>query len=364
VSSNQSILNELEDMIASHDIGYRARILRRITDLFAVNAGKISDEQMALFDEVMTRLVEEIDASARATFGHTLADVADAPPNVVRRLALDDAIDVAAPLLTRSPQVDDGTLIKSAREKSQAHLLAISRRKRLNEPVTDILVGRGDQDVVLSTASNPGAAFSDLGYSTLIERSSDDDRLAVSVWVRQDIPRQHLLKLFADASEAVKLKLIRADPGRTSVILDIVAHASQKIQARTRERSANYTAATAMVGSLSEQGGLTEAQLVDFARAGRFDETAIALAMICDLPVSLIERALVDEQPGQIMVLARASGMSWPTTKTLLMLQGSSARSPHRQSQDYEAFMRLKVETAKRVIQFYRLREQTTTPLA
>ncbi|MGD0024040.1 MAG: hypothetical protein ABSC37_05325, partial [Xanthobacteraceae bacterium] len=76
-------------------------------------------EQIALFDDVMGRLVDEIESSARATFGHVLATLPDAPPKVVRRLALDDAIDVAGPILSRSGRVDDTTLVEGARTKSQ-----------------------------------------------------------------------------------------------------------------------------------------------------------------------------------------------------------------------------------------------------
>ena len=171
---HQNLIDQLEEVIAGKDIGRRAMMLRRVTDLFALGSGKMSAEQIALFDDVMDRLVEKIDTAARATFGDVLAMFPDAPPKVIRRLALDDAINVAGPVLSHSGRVDDTTLVEGAKTKSQEHLLAISRRKALAVLVTDVLVQRGNQNVVLSTAGNPGAAFSEFGYSTLVQRSSND----------------------------------------------------------------------------------------------------------------------------------------------------------------------------------------------
>jgi uncharacterized protein (DUF2336 family) len=361
VSADQNLIYELEEVIASNDIGHKAQVLRRVADLFASASGKLSDEQVALFDDVMSRLVDEIDTSARATFGRFLTTISDAPPKVVRRLALDDAIDVAGSILSHSRQVDDQALVEGAKTKSQAHLFAISGRKILAETVTDILVERGNQEVVLSTAGNPGAAFSEFGYSTLVERSSSDDNLAVCIWSRPEIPRQYLLKLFADASESVKLKLTTRDPRKATLILEIVAQASNQIQTRTREKSARYAGAHSYVQSLHETGKLDEAQLAKFAHSGKFDETAIALSVICDLPIGLIERVFVNDRSEQILILVKATGMSWETTKAILLLQARKNRSTHKNDLHFETFMRLKAETAKKAIQFYRLRERAVT---
>lgn len=363
-STQQTLIDDLEHVIADKNIGDRAAMLRRVTDLFVVASGKLSDEQVALFDDVMGRLLEEIESSARAAFGHILATISDAPPNVIRKLALDDAIDVAGPILAHSGQVDELTLVEGAKTKSQAHLLAISRRKTLAESVTDILVERGDQQVVLSAAGNLGAAFSEFGYSTLVQRSSSDDDLAACIWTRPEIPRQHLLKLFAEASESVKLELTSKDPRKASVILEIVAQASLQIQTRAREKSAGYAAALAQVQSLHAAGGLSKPQLAEFARAGKFDEAVIALSLICELPISLVERAFVDDRSEQIIVIAKAFDLSWETVKAILLLQDKvKADSKRKLDQHFETFARLHVDTAKKAIQFYRLRERATTPL-
>jgi uncharacterized protein (DUF2336 family) len=168
-----NLIDQLEGVLASKDVSRRAEILRRVTDLFVVGSGKFSEDQVELFNDVMGELLENVERAARAQFGSRLAKLSDAPPKTIRDLAFDDAIEVAGPILQHSERLDDHALIEIAKAKGQGHLLAISGRKVLVEAVTDIMVERGDQAVVSSTARNGGAQFSDFGVSTLVEKARD-----------------------------------------------------------------------------------------------------------------------------------------------------------------------------------------------
>jgi uncharacterized protein (DUF2336 family) len=361
----KSLINELEDAISHNDVARRAETLRRLTDLFVLGSTRYSGEQIALFDDVMGRLLDEVEVTARVAFGHRLASIPNAPPKVMRELALDNAIEVAGPVLTHSEQIDDMTLVESAKTKSQDHLLAISRRKVLPENVTDVLVDRGNQQVALSTVKNPGAAFSEFGYSTLVRRSQKDGKLALFVWIRADIPRQHLLKLFANASESVRLTLEATDRRKADLIRELVAAASDEIQAVTREKSAGFAAAYSHVEDLYKSNKLDEGKLASFAREGKFDETAVALSILCDLPIGLIERAFTQKWSEQLLVIAKALDLTWNTTKTILLLESGAkdALAPEF-DECFKSFARLQVETAKKALQFYRLREQAATPVS
>jgi len=362
VIANQSLVDELEAAIASSDIGRRAVILRRVADLFVSVSGSLSGEQATLFDDVMQQLVQEIETSVRADFAQHLAGSRAAPPKILRQLALDDAIDVAGPILSRSEQLDDVTLAEGAACKSQAHLLAISTRKTIPELVTDILIVRGDCEVALSTAANAGAAFSEFGYCSLVRRSSDDDALALCTWSRAEIPRRHLLKLFAEASDSVKRRLSKEDPRKAAMMADMVTRAASQLQTQTREMSADFARARISIQSLAAAGKLQETALYDFAVSEKFAETVLGLSVLCDLPVGLVERALVEARSEQLLVLAKAVGLSWETTKAILLLQARAERSASDLDALFETFLRLKPETAAKAVQFYRLRERSVTP--
>lgn len=123
--------------------------------------------------------------------------------------------------------------------------------------------------------------------------------------------------------------------------------------------SADFAKARVLVQSLDAAGGLDEAALLDFAGSEMFAETVLALSVICDLPVGLVERALVAERSEQVLVLAKAVGLSWKTTKAILSLQARTERSTADLDRLLETFLRLKPETARQAVQFYRLRERS-----
>jgi uncharacterized protein (DUF2336 family) len=363
MNRTENLIEELEGAIASSGLGHRAEMLRRVTDLFAAGSDGFDGKQIAVFDDVMGRLVGDVEDPVRASMAERLAGIANAPPMIIRVLALDKSVEVAGPLLARSDRVDEETLVISAKTRSQEHLLAIACRPTLGEVVTDVLVERGNQEVAITVAGNHGARFSEYGYATLVERSGDDEELALRVWLRPEIPRQHLLKLFVAASVALQRRLESNDRRKANLFHDMVATAREDIQEQARQRSAEYIEANAHLQSLHDAGELNEGALCEFARARKFDETTIALSLMCDLPIGLVERALVQDRDEQILVLGKAIGLTWETTRAILQVQadtGNGAR--HDFEQCYTNFARLQPETARKAIQFYRLRDLSSKP--
>ncbi len=210
--TRQSLTDELEAAITQRDIATRAEILRRITDLFAAGSVSFGSEQTSLFDDIMGRLVSEIDHSARVAFGERIAGLSNSPPRITRELALDESIDVAGPVLRRSECLDDETLIAGAKTKGQDHLFAISQRSRLSEGVTDVLVERGDQRVVISTAANAGARFSDFGYTKPGVAFQKRHRTCASGLGPAGNSARVSLDAFESASEVVQRKFETAGP--------------------------------------------------------------------------------------------------------------------------------------------------------
>ena len=362
--NGKCIIKELEDALAHGSADRRVKTLRRVTDLFVFGSNHFSKEHVAVFDNVFNHLIVDIEQSARATLAQRLAAVENAPPHVIRTLAFDDEINVAGPVLTRSEVLDNVTLVENARTKSQQHLLAISRRRVLAETVTDVLVERGNRDVALSAAQNAGAKFSEAGYVRLVRRSEGDDELAQAVGSRPELPRQQFLKLLTSASNAVRIALDVANPGHASEVRSVVAEVAGAIQAKTATASRDYAAAQAQIGSLHAAGRLTETNVAAFARAGKFEEVAVALALMCGLPIDVVERAIVQEGTETVLIMAKAIGLSWATTRAILMLSADKTVMPeHILEQCRTVFGKLRRETALQVVKFQQSR-QAATPIA
>jgi uncharacterized protein (DUF2336 family) len=362
MSATPQLLSEVEDAMASGSVTRRGKIVRHVTDLFIVGSAQYGEQEIALFDDVLTRLAVEIEVSARALLAVRLAPLENAPPRIIRALAFDDEIDVAGPVLEQSERLDDATLVENAWKKSQEHLLAISRRRSLSESITDVLVERGDRQVVLSTAENRGAKFSSIGFTGLVRRSEGDDRLAARVGARPEIPPDLFLELLAKASRSVRVKLEAAHPDARRAVGELVAEVAGRIQAEACEGMPDYAAARADIDALQRRGQLDDQKMESIAKVGRFEEIATALAVMSELPLEFVERAMKQERAEMILIIAKAIGLSWSTVKAILCARaGSRPISGGEIAQCLASYERLKAATAQEIVRFHRMRDQSAT---
>jgi uncharacterized protein (DUF2336 family) len=352
-----SLIDDLEHALAVGNDAQRIAMLSRVTDLFLADANRYSVEQVGLFDEVITKLATAIEAKARAKLSARLAHVHNAPAGVVRLLAFDDDIEVARPVLRDSERLNESDLVANASTKSQQHLAAISERKSLSEAVTDVLVTRGNRDVVHSVARNKGARFSDAGFRLLVKRASGDDALAMHVGTRGDMPRQHFLSLLEQASATVRSRLSAENPTASAAVEGVLTEVVGGIRSETRKISSQYAAAAAEVGKLRQAGQLGEAEVYKFARENRFEEATVSLSLLCNVELDVVERALQDRGHEIALILAKLAGFSSTTAKAILLLKtadrGISAQDLDNALRTYE---KLQIETARRVLGFYRMR--------
>ncbi len=351
------IIDELEAALASGTNARRIEMLTRITDLFVGGAPRFSETQTGVFDDVMVRLVSAIEAKARAKLAHRLAPIANAPLNTIQMLASDDDIEVAAPVLRLSERLDEPALLANAGSKSQLHLFAIAQRKSLSEAVTDMLVERGDREVVHSVVKNSGARFSDAGFRMLVKRSAGDNGLATVVGMRSDIPRPHFLLLLEKASSAVRTRLAAENPDAGATIDGVVAEVVGGIRNEARKASPDFAAAQAEVERQNRIRQIGEAEIYQYARERKFEETAIALSLLCDTPIDVVERALLDPGAEIVLILAKVAGLSSTTTKAILLLRAADrGMSAKDLEQALSSFNRLQPDTARRVLGFFRTR--------
>jgi uncharacterized protein (DUF2336 family) len=360
MSDGDALIQELESAVSRGTTESRLAALWHATDLLI--AGRYSEDEIWTFGEVIGLLAAEIELAARAELARRLAPSANAPVKVINRLASDDAIDVAGPVLRQSERLDDRTLIENARSKSQDHLLAISQRRSLSEEVTDVLVTRGDREVARAVTANQGARFSDSGFWHLVRRSENDIILAERVGTRKDIPRHHFQKLIAKASDEVKARLVAANPRMAEEVRHVVADVTGAIQAKFGPASRSYFEAKRFVGALYCAGNLNPDQICELARSHKFEEVTIALSLLCELPVDVVERALLDDRCDMVLILAKACDLSWTVTKFLLSLRAPDANiSAHDLDDALNNFERLSVATARQVLRFYRSRRDSAS---
>ena len=355
-NETKSFLRDLDEAVSRGTPESRAKALWHTTDVMI--AGRFSDDEIWTFGEVVTRLADEIEVAARAQLSERLARFDRAPVNIIHKLAFDDAIEVAGPVLRESTQLETYALVANVCTKSQAHMLSISKREKIEERVTDELVTRGNQEVVNSVATNNGARFSDFGFLHMVKRAEGDSILAEQLGLRKDIPRHVFQQLIAKATNDVKERLQRERPDMAEHIKSSVTDLAGELQSKFGPVSRSHFVAKRVVSTQHRLGNLNESSISSYARSHRLEEVTIGMSLLCSLPNDVIERAVLDRNREMLLILCKALNFSWDTTMSLLFLGAKDHRITANDLRDLESeYGRLNIETSRSVLEFYQSRK-------
>jgi uncharacterized protein (DUF2336 family) len=353
-----SLIPGLDDIVKYGDAKRRASAIRKISDLFVLGAAGFQPEHVDLFDGILVSLVPRTEIEARSELAERLAEIANAPPLLLHQLVRDDEARIAGPLLRRSPLIDEPTLVEIARMKSQLHLLAISERAKLSTPITDVIIRRGDRDVIRRVAGNAGALFSQVGYCGLIRRAGDDGVLALVIGQRDDLSAPMLKDLLERSLDVVRRRLSEeAKPAARAIINRVLGEISgvSKPLAGTRD----FGPAQRAIVKLHNAGELNETALLGFAKAYQYEEAITALSALSSVRIATVDHLVMGERHDPILILGKSIGLEWATVRALIVLRLGPTRIPS--ASDLEEarlnFERLVPATAQRVLGFWRMRE-------
>src|ERR1700677_4398388 len=361
-----SIIDEVETAINGGSPKMRLETIKRVTDLFLASGGSFDSEQIELFDGVLERLVKTIeiraiaDISARialAEMSGQLAPIAQSPPSVVRRLAKNDEIAIAGPILAESARLGTEDLIEIAETKGEQHLLAISGRWWLNEVVTDVILARRYPSVSRRIVNNPGARVSAAGFAIVVAQAESDPELAVETGIRVDLPSELRHQLLSSATEAVRSRLLaRAPPHVFEEIRSAIAAVAAGVN-REMSKTRDFTAAKRFVALLNANGELNEATLLGFAKQRKYEETVAALAALSRSTVEVIRPLMQSLRDDGVLIPRKVAGLSWETVSAILESRfATGSMGLHELEKIRGQFARITNDNAGRLLRFWQVR--------
>jgi uncharacterized protein (DUF2336 family) len=343
----------MDEALSGRSGEQRTTTLRRITDLFVSSADRLDEQGTALFDEVMGRLIEIIELGARAELSDRLAAIPNAPGNVIRRLAQDDEILVAGPVLSQSARLTATDLLEIAETKGQGHLLAISGRPWLDQAVTEALVNLGDSNVVKTVVDNPGARFSEGGLGMVVQRGNRAEAIIDALVRRADIPPRTFGSMLARATETVRRRLLAEAPAELREAAGAADAAARSFGSAGWAKN-NYAMAIRQLVLEQRTNGLGEADVARFAEGKQIEQTVAALSLLSEVPVDTVDRVLGSEDVEPTLILCRAADFHWTTVRGVILLR---PRNRLKVVDDLtaacSAFDRLPVVSAQKVLKFW-----------
>ena len=353
-----SLIPGLDEIVRQGDPKRLAEAARGITELFLQGVANFRPDHIDLFDGILIDLVPHAEILARVDLAERLSLLANAPRTLVGHLAREDEVLIAGPLLRRSPVIDEQALVEIARSKGQGHLLAMSERPKLSPDITDVIVRRGDRDVVRRAAGNAGAAFSHAGYSALIRRAGQDGVLTLTVGQRDDLSGPQLKTLLEGSIDIIRRRLFEVvKPGRQAAIKQAMSEISGVIEVVESRR--DFEPAQHTILALHRAGDLNEAALLGFAKGHKYEEAVAALSAMSGVKIATLDRLITGDRYDPILIIGKTLDLEWPTVRALILLRLGPSRvaSPADIESARVNFARLMPLTAARVVGFWQAKQ-------
>lgn len=351
-----SRLNNLVELAKEKSSERRRTLLREVTDLFFEETPETDTTVSHKFDALLSTLAEQAAQDTREELAERFADTPYAPRGLILQLA-QDAIEVAAPILSRSNGLTDADLIDIAQTAEQTHLKAISQREIVPEQVSEAIVRRGDDETVAKLVGNDGAKLSRDAFEAVSQRAETAECIQGPLVERGDTPND----LLADLMLAVNTHLRETIQDRFDTLdPDVLEQAMAASRARLATRlteDREIEDARKYVKSMAVRKQLNGTLLARLLRERALIRFNVAFAELTGVDYMTAKRAIDQDCIDPLALICKAAGFDKGLFVTLAVLRGSASEEAFRDAPALGAlYDAVSNDDAARAMRFWRMR--------
>jgi len=333
----------------------RRDLLREVTDVFVSQPDEFSETELEYFSDIIGQLSAEMSEDVRSQLSEELSLVDETPQALAKRFALDEA-SIAHPMLKNSKALSEADLMEIAQTKGQDHLNSIAQRESVSERLSDAIVARGDDRVLVTLARNEGAQLSRDAMETLVDRSQDVEDLQDSVATRTDMPLDLLNEMYFFVSQKLRAYILKTNANVNEEELDAIL----KESAHKRLQSASVRKRTKIevfIDRLYHDGELNERVLHNFAKHHQINELIVGFARLAQLDVRTARHVLFDPTCEALTIACRSLDFSRAGFVAILKLVSGDGKAVSDQAEEaLRLYNSLPLAAAQRTMRFWRVR--------
>ncbi|HUN53409.1 MAG TPA: DUF2336 domain-containing protein [Candidatus Sulfotelmatobacter sp.] len=284
----------------------RRRLLENMTDLFLSTDARLSERERALMEEIIVKLVHEMEMQVRSELAERLA-AADAAPHELIVLLANDAIEIARPVLQRSRLLQDTDLVEIVRQRTQEHRLAVAARDGLSETVSQALIDFGDDQVVETLIANRDAIISRQAIEYLVEESRRVDRFQQPLLQRPDLPADLANRMFWWVSAGLREAILTSHPIDEMLLDELLEESAAAVALRPGLQQSD---AEKLAVAVTERGAMGERYVLQNLRSGHVLAAIAGLAKMAGADLATVRRVAFDPGGEALAACCKAADLS------------------------------------------------------
>jgi uncharacterized protein (DUF2336 family) len=318
----------LLSLARSREPADRERLLNGIVEMCGAGQAEgrpAAPEVQILLDSIFMTLVVEAERDIRARLAQSLADATWAPPALINILALDE-IEIARPIIARSPILQDHDLIRLLVQATLEHQIEIARRPQLSPAVVDAILAKDESAVLTALASNPTAQISPEGLRRLVDKARDVVALRSPLARHPNLSSDLAEQLYLWVGRALRDSLtsrFQLDAEKLAGAVEVslrAAHAgaAPADKPRVEQAEEREEMEAALVEKLDAAGQLRPGYLLRVLRERRLPLFLFALARLGGFDVRQVRRAVDSNRPELLALACSAVGIDRSVFPTIL----------------------------------------------
>ena len=288
-----------------------------VATLIEHQKGTFAQHERDLAGDILKRLSKDVEMSIRIGLAARLADDPSAPHDLIALLA-DDKIEVAKPILARSPVLSDADLVRIVERGSDEHQIAIAERPNIGETVSAALARSACELAVIGLLRNRSAKIAWDTFERLGEAARLRPPLQEPLVQRDDLPRELAQRLYLWVSGALKTALSSRYPEVAHALANAIDETAASLQCREPAVTGNN--ARKLVEKLHSSGQLRASFLIRVLNQGQMELFEYAFAALLSMEVETMRKALYGENPQTVALACRAAGIDRSVFQTVFNL--------------------------------------------
>lgn len=304
-----SDMGRLAQLAANPQDTTREEIYLAVASLYRVQGTHLSERERDLMRDILRRLTRDVEMAIRIALAERLADDTTAPNDLIVLLA-DDAIEVARPVILRSPLLTDADILRLIVECGVAHQEAVAARPHIGETVTEALAKCAAESVLVTLVRNATARISPATYEVLVDKSRQMVSLQEPIVKRADLPPVLATRMCEWVSGALKTYISQNFSVEPQQLDTAFTQAETAVKSEPPPpKTAPADSAHKLIDKLHAAGQLKAGFLLRVLHQGQIDLFDLAFARLLDLPLPELRQNLYERGPRTVALACRSVGI-------------------------------------------------------
>jgi uncharacterized protein (DUF2336 family) len=319
-AQDMSNMHRLAQLAANPEDTTREEIYLAVASLYRVQDVHLNERERALMNDILRRLTKDVEMTIRISLAERLADDTTAPHDLILML-IDDRIEVARPIILRSPLLTVEDMLKLVADCGPAHQEALAERPNIGEKVSAALADSEHESVLSALVHNATARISKDTFRQLAAKSRRMERLQEPLAQRSDMPTEVAMRMCDFVSATLKNFIVRNYTVEPVHIEQALAEARATIRQQTDSPAAQSVSNSGkLIDKLFVAGQLKASFLIRVLQQGNVDLFELGLARLLDMPLDGARQILYEHGAGPVAMICRAVGIDrcvFPTVYNL-----------------------------------------------